>query len=271
MDISEITNRLKASKDTTDQALRFIKNISLLDQSRMRNFKKIKSQAEKLKKLFDEHRSEQKIFEIGSDWSSDFINKLTLVEEKLLLQFGNDLADELQKYGYNLTGHIPLLQIGIFRIEVDVRTWSVKFWYGSKRELLAYGVLSPTDTATTIRELKASLGSEMMPNEFLNYLKSSYKELLTGNFGDPVPIIQVLDRLAPRIPTKKAENNEDRHVKYRREDFSFDLFRIRGLNGGPQLTVATRAFTKSRNNFLWIPSDENGDGSNYSHLRFLEE
>ncbi len=271
MDISEISAQLKASKTTSEQAVRLIKSITLLDQDRMRNYKKIRSQAEKLKNLFDAHKDEQKIFEIALDWCSDFINKLTLVEEKLLLQFGNDLDNELQKYGYNLTGHIPLLQVGIFRIEVDVHAWAVKFWYGPKRELLTYGALSPYETAKNLQELKASLGSNMLPNEFMNLLYKIYKEELTMKYGDSVPIIHVLDYITPNIPVYKTENKGDRHVKYRREDFSFDLFRIRGLNRGPQLTVATRAFTKSRNNFLWIPSDETGDGSNYSHLRFLEE
>ena len=36
------------------------------------------------------------------------------------------------------------------------------------------------------------------------------------------------------------------------------------------LVIATRAYTRRKSDFLWVPSNEKGDGTYISHLKFRE-
>jgi len=36
------------------------------------------------------------------------------------------------------------------------------------------------------------------------------------------------------------------------------------------LVTATRAYTRKRSDFLWVPSNERGDGVYISHIKFRE-
>lgn len=86
-----------------------------------------------------------------------------------------------------------------------------------------------------------------------------------------MPIIKVLTELAFLLQNSHFHQDPRRenYESYSRADFSYDLFRIHRYQLSPlkiQLKVATREYTRQRTDFLWIPDDENGRGTTYSHL-----
>ncbi len=63
------------------------------------------------------------------------------------------------------------------------------------------------------------------------------------------------------------------YKEYGRVFFSYDLYRLkeRAVDGHElSLVTATRAYTRRRAGFIWIPSSERGDGTYISHVRFRE-
>jgi hypothetical protein len=134
------------------------------------------------------------------------------------------------------------------------------------------------EVADFMREVQQGLGSGIQEKELLARLHDAYLALLSGRLGEPVPIIRLLGVLQKTLH-QRASDSETRTGAphpYRRVDFSFDLFRLRqadtvdfnGMRLG--LIVATRAFTRKRQDFLWVPDDASGKGTTYSHLQFRE-
>ncbi len=107
--------------------------------------------------------------------------------------------------------------------------------------------------------------------EFLKKLREAYSRVAEANPNDPAPIISVLTELSYLLqsPQFRQDPRRENFRSYSRADFSHDVYNTRQLKV-LNLTVATRAHTKRRMDFLWIPDDESGRGTTYSHLHFRE-
>ena len=73
----------------------------------------------------------------------------------------------------------------------------------------------------------------------------------------------------------RSDPQKNNYKTYSRADFSFDLYRLKKPNENilrdhVQLSVAIRAYTTRRDQFLWIPGDNQGNGSAYSHIKVFE-
>lgn len=196
-------------------------------------------------------------------------------------RFGTELEKELQKRGLSLSGHYPELKSGLFTIELDFEKWRSTLWYGPKQEHLTQCALSLAEIAKAIDNARGRLGSQLSNVDFLERLQNAYQRVLiiTGSKdGDRAPIIKVLSELAYLLqePRFHRDPRREHYKSYSRADFSYDLFRVRHSEAGNlfkqelRLVVATRAHTTRRPDFLWVPDDETGNGTVYSHLQFEE-
>lgn len=171
-------------------------------------------------------------------------------------EFGIELDQRLRGLGLALSGHWPEFRVGLFTLEVS--EGEVTIWYGHKQERLSRCSTDPAKIAQRVARLKDQLGSPGSPEEFLQKLYLAYQAVKGSR--DTVPIMEVFSELSRKF----------RH--YTRADFSYDLYRARARDvaskWGLHLTVATRAFTRQRKDFLWVPDDETGRGTAYSHLSF---
>ncbi|MFO7675821.1 MAG: hypothetical protein R6X12_05860, partial [bacterium] len=72
----------------------------------------------------------------------------------------------------------------------------------------------------------------------------------------------------------RADPVRRRFLEYPRVQFSHDLYRLRQSPPGgeaPRLHVAAFDSTTSRAKALWVPDNDQGEGTNYSHLSYPEE
>ena len=272
MKIPELLEQISGYKRVHDQVFYLLGNLQKLDQDRTLNLKQIKAQLLKLEKLANDSRENQPTLKELLESLAEYQKEIEALAKKTETDFGSTLEKELQIIGHSLSGHYPLLSAGLFRIEVDFRSWSIKLWYGPKQELLDRCPISAQEVTRRLEILKPQLGSNLEESAFSQTLFSAYSRVLNNNLGEPAPIIKVLNAFAEAInETKQAKQYSKGKVPiYNRQDFSYDLFRLRGANLGLKLVVATKAFSKRRQDFLWIPSDESGNGSIYSHLKFPE-
>lgn len=142
---------------------------------------------------------------------------------------------------------------------LEVTEGEVIIWYGPKQERLSRCHASPDKVAQRVAELRNRLGSPCSPEEFLSKLYDAYRAIAKD--GEAVPITRVLAEVSKRY---------NGYGGYSRADFSYDLYRVRDVASewGLHLVVATRAYTRRRSDFLWVPDDQTGKGTVYSHLKF---
>jgi hypothetical protein len=216
--------------------------------------------------------------EILHSWIDQYRQDLVKSEQQLKKQFGVDLEYELGEIGLSLSGQYPDLKAGLFTIELDFEKERVTLWYGPKQERLDQCPFSVAKVVALIEKVRKQLGSRLSKDEFLSKLQEAYSRTAGSELGEPVSIIGVLAELAYLLQSSqfRQDPRRENYRGYSRADFSYDLFQVRQsgslapLDKRLQLVVATRAHTRRRQDFLWVPDDESGRGATYSHLQFQE-
>lgn len=278
MDLTQLSGAFTAFKKNVLSADKILKEISRLDQNRIQNLSQLKVRAAKLEGILQRLSLDADPREALSNWASRYKQALMDSEEQLRVQFGAELEQELKKIGLPLSGQYPALKAGLFTIEPDFDKGQATLWYGPKQERLDKCHLTASKVANRIEKAKRQLGSGLSEDEFLKKLQRAYSRVAESQYHEPIPIIKVLAELAHLLQSSRfyGDPRRENYKSYSRADFSYDLFRVQRsephilLSKKFQLVVATRVHTKQRQDFLWVPEDESGKGTTYSHLQFKE-
>jgi len=264
-------------KETLSQHLRILKDILQIREKLVRllgsselDFQKAKRSIAELEKHLQSLREKEPTL---IDGLQRFIDEANSQVDRLFSQkrnrFGSELEKRLTEIGIKLEGHYPELRAGLFTIELDFDSNKAIIWYGPKQERMGLCPLSPDKIVKMIAEIRSSLGSGLEKEALLGKLREAYFRASKGKDDIPVPILEVMRELAFLLqpPAFFVDPRKENYKSYSRADFSYDLFRLSNVRN-LKLVTATRAFTKSRSKFLWVPHSESGAGTTYSHLRY---
>jgi len=176
--------------------------------------------------------------------------------------FGKNLEKELEQLGLTLGGHYPLLKVSLYTIETDFDGGKATLWYGPQQEKLGGCGTVASEVVAMLKtwqdEIKRPIDDEL----FLQTLYGVYTTF-AAKIGDPVAIDDILSEYASR-KIYKTKKDARIHVSY-------DLFRLKKREIDDlqlSLIVATRAYTRRRKDFIWVPTDERGGGTYISHVKF---
>lgn len=172
--------------------------------------------------------------------------------------FGKELERELSKIGFDLGGHYPLLETMFYTLDVDFDSPKVGIWYGPEQEKIASCKLSASDVV-----MKLHRHHKMITEH--DFTDETFIRTLHGIVGEKSSIPDIITEYAAQTPygikTKKTI----------RTFLSYDLYRLKTRIVGDMelsLVAATRAYTQRKADFLWIPTNEHGQGMYISHIRF---
>lgn len=271
MDKSEITKSLAELAKNTAALNRLLAEIGKLDIDRARNIASLQARISKLDACVDALRQMPDVIKQIEEWLVVFRSELLMFKEEQVKRFGVALESELRKQGLELSGHYPDLHAGVFTIEMNRDKWQITLWYGPKQERLGTCAMLAEETAELVEKSCTTLGSHVEEAVFVQRLQESLARLRQQNEEGVIPIIAVLQQLALMMQSEQFRRDPKRehYNSYGRADFSMDLFRF---GRRVQLRTAARALTRSRDDFLWVPSDErSGDGAVYSHVCLRKE
>ncbi len=205
--------------------------------------------------------------------------RLSQEEEKAVTKFVSELADLVERrHGWKVKGHLPNLRAGPYTLEVKVNEGEVALWLGPRQELLE--VVHTQMPARVVDRLSALhstlLASNFDERRFLARLEEAYSLAAARTrrkFGEDVPITVVLTLMALLVQDRRFSNDPRRrnYRDYSRAKFAYELFRTRQreIDGKRlELRTASRAYTRRRSDFIWIPTDLYGNGEPCSHIRF---
>ncbi|NIA10044.1 MAG: hypothetical protein GWP10_10030 [Nitrospiraceae bacterium] len=174
--------------------------------------------------------------------------------------FGTELENELKNAGFDLRGHYPLLKTMFYTLDVDFDQGKVTIYYGPEQEKLATCKLSASEVAEKLDEWnKKIVGPRLDDETFLRTLYNIAKD--TGRASIPDIVSAFAERNIYGTKTKKII----------RTFLSYDLYRLatRTFDGNEiSLVTATRAYTRRKSDFLWVPADLSGKGMYISHIKF---
>ncbi len=213
----------------------------------------------------------------------NYIQALTLKVSQWREDFRRDFLNNLEKLlkvrKFELKGTLPVLKTWLFSFNIDFDRLTVSVWYGPEQERIANFKLDYNFLVEKIDNYYEFIVSrEFNENTFLKRIYRAYKILIfkqERNEEDQVPIIDLLLEYIFIIQSNryKANPRKEFYTDYPRYLFSYDLFKLRKRkHQNYELTpiIATRAYTKKLSDFLWIPTNDKGDGNYISHIKFRE-
>ncbi len=278
MELNQMLPIAAKQKTNAQKVHKLLTEISRLDNSRIENLSLIKSRLDKIKLISSQIVNNENYGQRLMEWVDQYSTITEKAASESLNRFGADLEKELRNFGLSLSGQYPELKAGVFLIEMDSKKDKVTLWYGAKQEKIQQLPLLASRVASDISNIMHRLGSRLDEQQILQKLREAYCRTVEGETGEPAPIIAVLSEMAYLLQSPRffQDPKKENYQSYDRVSFSYDLFRLRQFQAKEniiaklKLTVATRAYSKKRSDFLWVPDDEQGKGTIYSFLSFKE-
>jgi len=215
-------------------------------------------------------------------WRAGEQERIRKDKEEFRFRFGTELAKGLAEAGLEAKGQLPSVRVGMFTLKADLSAGAVALFWGPEVEKLKTGVdPEPGGLVKTVATWTRDLKERAMDTRLLRKrLQTAYRRccLLKGlEPGTRVGLLDVLGEVVLELQPDsfRADPVKKRFVEYPRVRFSYDLYRLKasGLTGGERrmrLHVSTFDATTRRKKSLWVPDNEEGEGTWYSYLSIEE-
>ncbi|PDW00580.1 hypothetical protein [Candidatus Chloroploca asiatica] len=271
--IEDILKALPTASADTAKLPKLLAELNRLDNDRAANLAKIKGIVKQLNAV-DSKDHHPQIVRLR-EWVMAYESEISQLEQELRQRFGKELAISLRDLDLTLTGQYPLLHANFFTFHMLADQSKVEIWYGYEQELLDTAPLLASEVSKRVTRILKQLGRSLRPIEYLVKLEEAIRRVPHRSDLPGVPIIKVLPEIAHLLQSRSYYQNpiREHYRSYSRADFSYDLDRCRRdveTRGRVQLTIATRMYTRSRDDFLWIPDVNGTGGTTYSHLSLKE-
>jgi len=243
------------------------------------NIYKIKQEIARIEKILKQTRLIDFVEEGVEQRIQPVKSKMHEWEAQAQKSFGRRLEDALKEVDFELSGHYPLLKVVFYTLEVKLETDSVVIWYGPEQERLDTCKPIPDVAAKKLAASHKKITNRGLDDGiFLSNLFEAYRAAahrIDTKIGDSIPVSDILLEYALLIQGTKFRTNpvKSSYREYGRVFFSYDLYQLKARTVDDHelsLVTATRAYTRRRSGFLWVPSNERGDGTYISHIRFRE-
>lgn len=276
----ELLNNLSKQERTIKKLRRSLKKISKIEPNNFSNLLKLKEEISSVEKSLNQRILESNLETEISEYVEDIKKGIPSLEERLKGKFGHELESVLQENigeGFKLRGHFPELKTLFYTLELRLESGKLAIWYGPKQDMLTLVKAEPKTVAQKLKKVHEGITNrEMREQEFLSNLFRAYNLALqrdNKSLGEPIAIKDVLLEFALLNQDNKFRIDPvKRNFRdYGRVYFSYDLSRLkkRRINSYEiHLVTATRAYTKKRGNFLWVPSNDSLEGGYFSHIKF---
>lgn len=211
-------------------------------------------------------------------WLAEEKQNIEGYKEEFRIKFGQELASLFQREGIKIKGQYPTLRVGFYTLKIDFQFGSVVMYYGPEIEKVKARIpLQAAAVYKTVKNFDSKLrGQKTKAAEIYEILRRAYNRRLTLNnqsFGEKAPIMEVLGEFVLlQQPSKFFNDPQKSHFREcSRVNLSYLMYflkRSEFFEKNIKLYVATFDATVEKKNALWIPENEEGEGTHYSHISF---
>ena len=263
--LNELITRLGLNGPDSAQTTELLKKFKRLDRQRIKNLGRLLATLHQLTVTLHHGPPEIRDNHGLREWVEQYGQELKQLEFHVQRSFGPELENELKAIGRPLSGHYPLLKSGLLTLETDFSRYRIRIWYGPRQEQLATCVMEANETARRLLQVSNELGGGLIYHSFGRALRRAYEQFMDDHILGPAPIVALTQAIGEFV-TQNGLSIEKK--RFTRADLSYNLFRFSDylMTEGWRLKVASRAFTRRRKDFLWIPDNEFGLGAYYSHI-----
>ncbi len=214
-------------------------------------------------------------------WIDSEKEALEKAKEDFRFSFGEALSELFAKEGKKIRGQYPTLRIGMYTIKLNFDFGEAVLYFGPEVEKLKAKIsLNPKSIYEAVRKADEGLKNEKFEvKQFLNELYEAYRRRLLLNkkaTGDKLPVVEVLNEfvIMKQPPKFFIDPRKENFHEYPRVKLSYFLYLLRKsneINRGLRFYVATFDATPDKKASIWIPDNEEGEGTYYSYVSFEAE
>lgn len=239
---------------------------------------------------------EKKVLEISKIVNSlpDFVIKESLItwlsQQKEILEkakedfrfmVGERIKEFFQKENIKIKGQFPNLRIGLYTLKMNFEFGEATLYFGPEIERIKSKIpLEPMTIYQTVKQYDEELKDiKFEPYEFHQDLLTAYQRrlsLLNKPCGEKLLITEVLSEyvITKQPPQFFTDPRKENYKEFSRTKLSYLLYRYKNSELSikkPRFYVATFDATTDRRRALWIPDNEEGEGTYYSYIAFEKD
>jgi len=267
-------------KTLTKSSNKIIKLIDTYDKTRQNpvdNAYLLEKKISEIEKMVPE-LPEFELKNVLSAWLKKEKLEIEGFKEDFRLKFGQELNKRLSKTGKKIKGQYPILRIGFYTLKMDFQFGEATLFFGPEIEKIKSKIpLDPNTISETIEEYDKELKSVKSKTEdMLKILLEAYNRALklsSKTSGEKLLITDVLNEFVMLKQSRKflVDPQKIHFHEYSRVKLSYLLYFLKNsglFEKGVRLHIATFDATTDKTTSIWIPENEEGEGTHYSHISF---
>lgn len=213
-------------------------------------------------------------------WVSNEKSELDKIKEEFRFSLAERITEFFQKERWIIKGQYPKLRIGLYTLSLNFEFGEATLYYGPEIEKIKSKIpLEPETICQTIKKFDDGLKKiNFDPKEFYLDIQKAYKNcIILSNkpYGEKVYLVDVLSKyVILKQPVQfLADPKKDNFREIPRINLCYLLYLFKKseyAQKGVHFYIATFDATTDKMHSIWIPDNEEGDGTYYSYISFAE-
>ncbi len=210
-------------------------------------------------------------------WLDRERKSLTAAKDEFRFDFGQRLKELLSSRGWEIRGLYPKLRIGLYTVVVNFEFGRAEIWLGPEILKIKPNLpLTPDVIVENILQVDAEYRTSPFDAEvFGRDLRAAYERALMvsgRNFGDKLPLMTVLREYVflQQKPKFCVDPRREHFREFSRLLLAMTLYRFMKteFSATVRFQVATFDATSDPQKALWVPSDDEGNGTHFGQISF---
>ncbi len=214
------------------------------------------------------------------NWINNEKSELDKIKEEFRFSLAERIKEFFQKENWLIKGQYPKLRIGLYTLSLNFEFGEATLYFGPEIEKIKSKIpLEPEAIYQTIKKFDNNLKKNNFdPKEFYLDLQKAYKNcILLSNkpYGEKVYLVDVLNKYVILKQTAQflADPKKDNFKEIPRITLCYFLYLFKKseyAQKGIHFYIATLDATTDKMHAIWIPDNEEGEGTYYSYISFAE-
>jgi hypothetical protein len=278
--VEELLKTLESYVKNTNKIIKLLKDYQKSRSEPVNNAYVLEKKIQTIEKHLPEKGDQVWVRDLRH-WLAEEKENVVGFKDEFRIKFGQELSTLFHGEGKKIKGQYPVIRIGLYSLNIDFQFGTATLYYGPEIEKIRSNILlQPEVIFRTVKDFDEKLRDQRITAAGIyENLHSAYKRGVVLNklsFGDKIPIMKVLNEYVLLQQSNKffADPQRNNFRECSRVTLSYLMYFLKKselCQKNIRFHVATFDATVDKKNALWIPDNEDGEGTHYSHISFLKD
>lgn len=215
------------------------------------------------------------------NWLNQEKTEIEKAKEEFRFLLGEQIKALFQQDNKTIKGQYPILRVGFYTLVLNFEFGEASLYFGPEIEKIKSKIpIKPMTIYQTIKKFDEGLKkTKFDPKEFYLDLQNAYKKqaiLSNKPYGEKILLINVLDEyvILKQPPQFFIDPKKQHYREFSRINLAYLLYLFKKSEFNQKsihFYVATFDATTDKKQALWIPDNEEGEGTYYGYMAIEKE